>query len=56
METHGPLGTIWASLGLISFYLALIWINLILLPMIISSMFSLLATTLVEKKPKQPAI
>lgn len=55
METHGPLGTIWVSLGLISFYLALIWINLILLPLIIQSLFALLATSLLQKKPKQPA-
>ena len=30
METHGPLGTIWVGLGLISFYIALIWVNLLL--------------------------
>lgn len=27
METHGPLGTLWVSLGLIAFYMALIWLN-----------------------------
>ncbi|GAC1492994.1 MAG: hypothetical protein NVS1B5_18180 [Gemmatimonadaceae bacterium] len=27
LETHGPLGTLWVSLGLIAFYLALIWLN-----------------------------
>lgn len=30
METHGPLGTLWVSLGLIAFYLALIWLNTLL--------------------------
>ena len=30
METHGPLGTLWVSMGLIGFYLALIWINTLL--------------------------
>jgi predicted PurR-regulated permease PerM len=30
LETHGPLGTLWVSLGLISFYIALIWLNTLL--------------------------
>jgi hypothetical protein len=30
METHGPLGTLWVSLGLIGFYIALIWLNSLL--------------------------
>ena len=30
METHGPLGTLWVGLGLIGFYLALIWLNTLL--------------------------
>lgn len=30
METHGPLGTLWTGLGLGAFYLALIWVNLLL--------------------------
>jgi hypothetical protein len=30
LETHGPLGTLWVSLGLISFYIALIWLNSLL--------------------------
>jgi hypothetical protein len=30
LETHGPLGTIWVSLGLGCFYIALIWINSLL--------------------------
>lgn len=30
METHGPLGTLIAGLGLGAFYLALIWLNSLL--------------------------
>jgi hypothetical protein len=30
LETHGPLGTIWVGLGLIAFYIALTWVNLLL--------------------------
>jgi hypothetical protein len=30
LETHGPLGTLIAGLGLGAFYAALIWVNLLL--------------------------
>jgi hypothetical protein len=30
VETHGPLGTLWAGLGLGAFFLALTWVNLLL--------------------------
>ena len=30
METHGPLGVIWVSVGLVCFYIALIWLNTLL--------------------------
>lgn len=30
VEAHGPLGTLWASIGLIAFYIGLIWINSLL--------------------------
>ena len=30
METHGPLGTLWVSIGLGCFYIALIWLNTLL--------------------------
>jgi hypothetical protein len=30
LETHGPLGTLWVSLGLIAFYIALTWLNALL--------------------------
>ena len=29
-QTHGPLGTLWVAVGLIAFYIALIWINTLL--------------------------
>ncbi|HEY8795869.1 MAG TPA: hypothetical protein VIM15_13095 [Gemmatimonadaceae bacterium] len=54
METHGPLGVIWVSLGLGAFYLALIWINS-LLGIVLTPLFVLLATGLFAKKPKPPA-
>lgn len=30
MEHHGVLGTIWGSLGMTAYYMALTWINLLL--------------------------
>jgi hypothetical protein len=30
VETQGPLAVIWVSIGLIAFYIALIWINSLL--------------------------
>lgn len=39
METHGPLGTLWVGFGLIAFYLALVWINLVLLPHFLTPLF-----------------
>ena len=54
METHGPLGTLWAGLAMGSFYLALIWINS-LLGLLITPLFTLLATRIFDKKPKPPA-
>ena len=44
METHGPLGTIWVSLGLCAFYIALIWINS-LLGLMITPLFTLLGNS-----------
>jgi len=55
VETHGPLGVIWVSLGLGAFYIALIWINS-LLGLMITPLFTLLVTSLLEKKPKPPAV
>lgn len=30
VEAHGPLGTLWVSIGLICFYIGLLWINSLL--------------------------
>jgi hypothetical protein len=48
METHGPLGTLWVSLGLIGFYLALIWLNA-LLGMLLTPLFLIPQTWLMDK-------
>ncbi|HEV7704129.1 MAG TPA: hypothetical protein VGO46_07530 [Gemmatimonadaceae bacterium] len=45
METHGPLGVIWVSLGLGCFYIALIWINS-LLGLVITPLFVLLTNSI----------
>jgi hypothetical protein len=55
VETHGPLGVIWVSLGLGAFYLALIWINS-LLGLVLTPLFVLLASRVLDKKPKPPAV
>lgn len=44
METHGPLGTVWAGAGLIAFYLAIIWLNL-LLGMFLTPLIALIPPT-----------
>ncbi len=48
METHGPLGTLWVSLGLIGFYLALIWLNT-LLGIFLTPLFIIPGTGLLDK-------
>ena len=48
METHGPLGTLWVSLGLIGFYLALIWLNT-LLGIFLTPLFMIPQTWLFDK-------
>lgn len=47
LETHGPLGTVWVSVGLICFYIALIWING-LLALIVNSMLTIPSTWLMD--------
>jgi len=47
METHGPLGTLWVSFGLIGFYLALIWLNT-LLGMFLTPLFLIPGTWLMD--------
>jgi len=47
LETHGPLGTLWVSAGLIGFYIALIWINS-LLAIFTGSLFMIPQTWLLD--------
>jgi hypothetical protein len=56
VETHGPLGTIWISLGLGCFYIALIWINGVLLPLLTVPLFMLVGLKTLDKRPKPPAV
>lgn len=60
METHGPLGTLWVSIGLIGFYLALIWLNT-LLGVFLTPLFLIPGTWLMDwlqarKRGKQESI
>ncbi len=48
METHGPLGTLVAGLGLGCFYLALTWVNLLLGHML-TPLFLIPITWLMDK-------
>ena len=52
-ETHGPLGTLWVGAGLISFYIALIWLNT-LLGMFLTPLFLIPMTWFLGGK-KRPA-
>jgi hypothetical protein len=54
METHGPLGTLWVSLGLIGFYLALIWLNT-LLGIFLTPLFLIPQTWLMDKLKERKA-
>lgn len=47
VQAHGPLGTLWVSLGLIGFYIGLIWINS-LLGMFLTPLFVIPQTWLME--------
>ena len=48
LETHGPLGTLIAGLGLGAFYLALTWVNLLLGHML-TPLFLIPMTWLMDK-------
>ncbi len=54
METHGPLGTLWASLGLIAFYIALMWLNA-LLGLFLTPLFIVPGTWLLDWNKKRKA-
>jgi hypothetical protein len=49
VESHGTLGTIWASFGMTAYYMALIWIN-ILLGLFLSPLFMIPLTWLQDRK------
>ena len=48
METHGPLGTLWVSLGLGCFYIALTWLNT-LLGFLLTPLFMIPATWVTDQ-------
>jgi hypothetical protein len=56
-ETHGPLGVLWVSFGLIGFYIALTWLNtllgLFLTPLFIIPGTWLLDTLQLRKRRRQ---
>ncbi len=54
METHGPLGTLWVSLGLIAFYIALTWLNA-LLGLFLTPLFLVPGTWLLDWRKKRKA-
>jgi hypothetical protein len=48
VEPHGPLGNLWIGLGLIAFYIALIWLNT-LLGVFLTPLFLIPGTWLMDK-------
>ena len=52
METHGPLGTLWVSIGLIAFYIALTWLNA-LLGLFLTPLFLVPGTWLLDWRKKR---
>lgn len=51
VEHHGLFGTIWASLGMTAYYMALTWIN-ILLGLFLTPLFLIPVTWLQDRKAK----
>ncbi len=54
MEHHGTFGTIWASLGMTAYYMAITWINL-LLGMFLSPLFMIPITWVQDAISKKSA-
>jgi hypothetical protein len=52
LETHGPLGTLWVSIGLIAFYIALTWLNA-LLGLFLTPLFIVPGTWLLDWRKKR---
>ncbi len=53
MEDAGTFGTIWASLGMSAYFMALTWINL-LLGLMLSPLFTIPLTWFQSKQGGQP--
>jgi hypothetical protein len=49
VEEHGALGTVWASLGMTAYYMAILWIN-ILLGLFLSPLFLIPITWLQDRR------
>lgn len=49
MESHSVLGTLWAGLGMGSYYMALIWINM-LLGVFLTPLFLIPMTWLLDRR------
>lgn len=49
METQAPLGTLWAGLGLMAFYIALLWLNSVIMPFLTVPLFIIPLTWLMDK-------
>ena len=54
METQGPLAVIWVSVGLIGFYIGLIWINS-LLGLFLTPLFLIPLTWLQDRMKERKA-
>jgi hypothetical protein len=48
VEEHGTMGSVWAALGMTAYYMALIWIN-ILLGLFLSPLFMIPVTWLQDR-------
>jgi len=52
MENHGPLGTLWAGVGIGCFFLALTWVNA-LLGGLLTPLFIMPLTKVLDKLKKK---
>jgi len=52
VESHGTLGSVWASLGMTAYWMALIWIN-ILLGLFLTPLFMIPMTWLQDAARKR---
>ena len=52
MESHSVLGTLWAGLGMGAYYMALLWINLLLVTFL-TPLFLIPMTWLLDRRYKR---